>query len=62
MYEAIRTKENTGKNVKSHAVSNTIALLGWLSKEGELVNKGGHCGESEQEFWESLKMDQRVSL
>lgn len=33
---AIQTKEIVGMNFKSHAVSNTIALIDWLSKYGEL--------------------------
>lgn len=49
MYEAIRTKEITGMNFKSHAVSNTI-LLGRLSKEGELVNKVGIVEKTSKNF------------
>lgn len=36
---AIQTTEITGMKFKSHAISNTIALLDWLGKYGELVKE-----------------------
>lgn len=62
IFEAIQTKEFTQMNFKSHTLSDTIALLGRLSKEGELVKVGivEKVSKNFERAWRWRLVDQRT--